>query len=170
MPHHSVETEPQQTPEQIASALEDFLAGFPAAVLTEDGKVLFDMREAKYTLSTEHGRCTMHLWSPNRNLVRRVVSTDLRNKVLRIRTLRFGQVKPQTLELAGDNDRRSLSTREATRTRFLKVLERALERQFPEWRAESFRTAMDLEKSFGPCLRPRSARTGHETLGRNCGE
>jgi hypothetical protein len=150
MPRPGVETEPQQTPEQIACALEDFLASFPAAVVMEDGKVLFDMREAKYTLSTEHGRCTLHLWSADRNLVRRVVATDLRHPVLRIRTLRFGQTKPQTLELAGDNDRRTPSTREATRTRFLKVLERALQRQFPDWRAESFRTAMDLEKSFGP--------------------
>ena len=150
MPRTSVATETQQTPEQIAAALEAFLAEFPATVVMEDGKVLFNMREAKYTLSTEHGRCTLHLWSPERNLVRRVAATDLRNKVLRIRTLKFGQSKPQTLELAGDKDRRTPSTREATRTRFVKVLERALERQFPEWRAESFRTAMDLEKSFGP--------------------
>jgi hypothetical protein len=150
MPSPSVATEQEQTPEQIASALESFLAEFPAAVVMEDGKVLFDMREAKYTLSTEHGRCTLHLWSPDRNLVRRVVAADLRNKVLRIRTLKFGHAKPQTLELAGDKDRRTPSTRDATRTRFVKVLERALERQFPEWRAESFRTAMDLEKSFGP--------------------
>ncbi len=150
MPRPSVATELQQTPEQIAAALEAFLAEFPAAVIMEDGKVLFDMRDAKYALSTEHVRCTLHLWSPDRNLVRRVVATDLRNKVLRIRTLKFGQSKPQTLELAGDKDRRTPSTREATRTRFVKVLERALERQFPDWRAESFRTAMDLEKSFGP--------------------
>jgi hypothetical protein len=150
VPRPSVATELQQTPEQIAAALEAFLAEFPAAVIMEDGKVLFDMRDAKYALSTEHVRCTLHLWSPDRNLVRRVVATDLRNKVLRIRTLKFGQSKPQTLELAGDKDRRTPSTREATRTRFVKVLERALERQFPDWRAESFRTAMDLEKSFGP--------------------
>jgi hypothetical protein len=150
MPRPSVDPEPQQTPQQIASALEDFLASFPAAVVMQDGEVLFDMREAKYTLSTEHNRCTLHLWSEDANLVRRVVATDLRSQVLRLRTLRFGQTKPQTLELAGDKDRRTPSTREVTRTRFLKVLERALQRQFPDWRAESFRTAMDLEKSFGP--------------------
>ncbi len=150
MQRASKSDEPEQTPEQIAAALEDFLAEFPAAVVMEDGKVLFDMREAKYTLSTEHGRCTLHLWGAERNIVRRVGATELRNKVLRIRTHRFGQTKPQTLELAGDKDRRTPSTREATRVRYLKVLERALIRQFPEWKPESFRTAMDLEKSFGP--------------------
>ena len=143
-------TDVDQTPEQIATALETYLAEFPAAVVMEDGKVLFDMREARYSLSTEHGRCTLHLWGADRNLVRRVGATDLRHKVLRLRTHRFGQSKPQMLELAGDKDRRTPSTRETTRVRFVKVLERVLERQFPDWRPDAFRTAMDLEKSFGP--------------------
>jgi hypothetical protein len=141
---------PQQAPEQIAAALEAYLAEFPAAVVMEDSKVLFDMREAKYALSTEHGRCTLHLWGAERNLVRRVGATDLRAKVLRISTYRFGQTAPKLLELAGDKDRRTPSTRETTRVRFVKVLERVLVRQFPEWKPEAFRTAMDLEKSFGP--------------------
>ncbi|WP_433984057.1 hypothetical protein RBB78_01850 [Tunturiibacter empetritectus] len=34
--------------EQISAALESFLAESPRAVVLEDGKVLFDMREAKY--------------------------------------------------------------------------------------------------------------------------
>ena len=140
----------EQTPEQIGSALESYFAEFPAAVVMEDGKVLFDMRAAKYTLATEHGRCTLHLWSEERNLVRRIVSAAPRAKTLRLATLKFGQSKPQILELAGDKDRRTTSTREATRTRFVKVLERALERHFEGWRPDSFRTAMDLEKSFGP--------------------
>ncbi len=139
-----------QTPEQVAAALEAFLAEYPAAVVLEDGKVLFDMRAAKYSLSTEHGRCTLHLWGEERNLVRRVSAAVARGKALRLSTHRFGQTKPQTLELAGDLDRRTPSTREMTRVRYLKVLERVLGRQFPEWRCEAFRTAMDLEKSLGP--------------------
>jgi len=142
--------QPEQSPDQIAAALEAFLAEFPAAVVTEDGRVLFDMREAKYSLSTEYGRCTLQMWGTERNLVRRVGGTELRNKVLRIRTHKFGQAKPQFLELAGDKDRRTPSTREATRVRYVKVMERVLTRQFPGWRCEAFRTAMDLEKSFGP--------------------
>ena len=141
---------PEQTPDEIAAALESFLAEYPAAVVMEDGRVLFDMREAKYALSTEHGRCTIHLWGTDRNLVRRVGAAELRNKILRIRTHKFGQTKPHFLEVAGDKDRRTPSTREATRVRFLKVLERALNRHMPDWRPEAFRTAMDLEKSFGP--------------------
>jgi len=142
--------QPEQTVEQIAAALEAFLAEYPKAVVLEDGKAIFDMREAKYSLATEHGRCTLHLWSPDRNLVRRVSGTVLRNGTLRVSTHRFGQTKPQTLELAADKDRRTPSTREATRVKYLRVLERVLERNFPDWKPDGLRTAMDLEKSFGP--------------------
>jgi hypothetical protein len=141
---------PAQTPEQIAAALETFLAEYARAVVLEDGKILFDMREAKYRLATEHGRCTLHLWGEERNLVRRVSGVTTRNGVLRLSTHRFGQTKPQTLELVADHDRRTPSTREATRVKYLRVLERVLLRNFPEFKADAFRTAMDLEKSFGP--------------------
>ena len=130
--------------------LETFLAEWPAAVVLEDGKALFDMRMAKFSLAAEHGRCTLHLWSEERNLVRRIVSTELRAKVLRLSVMKFGQAKPTLLEVAGDRDRRTPSTREQTRVRYVKVLERALGRVFPEWTADGFRTSMDLEKSFGP--------------------
>jgi hypothetical protein len=142
--------EAEQTVEQIAAALEAFLAEYPRAVVLEDGKVLFDMREAKYSLVTEHGRCTLHLWGEDRNLVRRVSGTTMRNGTLRLATHRFGQTKPQTLELVADRDRRTPSTREATRVKYLRVLERVLLRNFPEFKPDAFRTAMDLEKSFGP--------------------
>ncbi len=153
-PRRALSTAPEQTVEQVAAALETFLAEHPKAIVLEDGKALFDMRDARYSLATEHGRCTLHLWSEDRNLVRRVSGTVLRNGVLRLSTLRFGQTKPQTLEFAADlavgKDRRTPSTREATRVKYLRVLERVLVRSFPEWKPDSFRTAMDLEKSFGP--------------------
>jgi hypothetical protein len=154
MPPRAASAEPAQNPaqsiEQIAATLEEFLAEHARAVVLEDGKVLFDMREAKYRLATEHGRCTLHLWGEERNLVRRVSATTMRNGVLRLSTHRFGQTKPQTLELVADRDRRTPSTREATRIKYLRVLERVLLRSFPEFKTDAFRTAMDLEKSFGP--------------------
>ena len=140
----------EQTPQEIATALESFLAEFPQAVVLEDGKALFDMRQAKYSLTTEHGRCSLHLWSDERNLVRRVGAAVRRKDVLRLSTYRFGQSKPQTLEVAADKDRRTPSSREATRIKYLRRLERVLAREFSEWMPESFRTSMDLERSFGP--------------------
>jgi hypothetical protein len=135
---------------QIAAALEAFLAEHPAAVVLEDGKALFDMRSSKYSLTADHGRCSLHLWNEERNLVRRIAAATARKDALRLSTLRFGRTKPQTLELVADKDRRTPSTREATRTKYLRRLERVLLREFPDWSPEGFRTSMDLEKSFGP--------------------
>jgi hypothetical protein len=150
MPPRTSSAEPVQTVEEISSALESFLAESPRAVVLEDGRVLFDMREAKYKLATEHGRCTLHLWGEDKNLVRRVSGTSLRHGVFRLSTHRFGQTKPQTLELVTDRDRRTPSSRDATRVKYLRVLDRVLLRSFPEFKTDAFRTAMDLEKSFGP--------------------
>jgi hypothetical protein len=162
----------EQTPEQIAAALECFLAEHAKAVVTEEGKVLFDMRAAKYSLTTEHGRCTLQLWSEDRNVVRRVTAAEergaLRDRMLRLTTQRFGQTRPGSLEILADRDRRTPSTREATRVRYLKALERVMLRgggsgdTWGEWTAEGFRTAMDLEKSFGPAYARGSLVHGHE--------
>jgi len=148
----------EQKPEAIAVALEMFLAQYPRAVAVEDGKVLFDMRAAKYALATEHGKCTLHLWGEERNLVRRVSATAERNAVLRLTVHRFGQTRPTSLELLGDPDRRTPTTREATRTRYLRRLERVMLRGhidngrdgWGDWKPDGFRTAMDLARSFGP--------------------
>lgn len=140
----------EQLPAEITRAIEDFLGEHSAAVLLEEGRTLFDMRETRYSLSQEHGRCTLHLWSEDRNLVRRVVSTMSRKGSLRILTTRFGQAKPQMLELVSQPDRRTPTARDTTRKRYATTLERALQRSFPDWAADNFRIAMDLEQSFGP--------------------
>jgi hypothetical protein len=148
----------EETPEAIAAKLEAFLAEHPRAIVMEDGKVLFDMRAAKYSLATEHGRCTLQLWGEERNIVRRVSAAEARgaarDRALRLTTHRFGQSRPGSLDLLADRDRRTPSTREATRLRYLRALERVMLRgrgdDWGDWKAEGFRTAMDLEKSFGP--------------------
>lgn len=139
-----------QSPEQIASAVEEFLSAHPEAVVMEDGKVAFDLATAKYALTTEHGRCSLHLWSEERNLVRTILSAAPRSGTLRLGTRRLGHAQPKLLELLGSRERRTPATRETARIRYLRLLERVLTRNFPEWRVEGFRAAMDLERSFGP--------------------
>jgi len=143
-------TDAVQPPAQVAAAIEDFLSAHAEAAVLEDGKVVFDMRQAKYTLSTEHNRCTLHLWSEERNTVRRVVSATPRGGSLRLATQRFGQAQTKLLELVASRERRTPTTRETARTRYLQTLERVLLRSFPEFKSDGFRTAMDLERSFGP--------------------
>jgi hypothetical protein len=144
------ETSAPQTVEQIAEIITEFLAEHGEAAVLEDGKLLFDLRSAKHTLSTEHGRCSLHLWSEERNLVRTIIAASPRGDALRLTARRLGHAQPKSLEIVSDRQRRTPTTRDAARTRYLRLLERVLIRNFPEWNAVGFRTAMDLERSFGP--------------------
>ncbi len=140
----------EPTPDEISIAIEGFLADHPRAVLLDAGRIAFDLQSAKYSLTVANGRCTLQLWSDARNLVRRVTGVTLRKDVLRLATVRFGQTKPEVLELVSQPDRRTVTAREATRKRYVPLLERALAREFSHWKADPFQSAMDLEKSFGP--------------------
>ncbi len=139
-----------QTPAHISTIIQAFLAEHPNALLLEDGRTLFDLREARLSIAAEHDRATLHLWSEHRNLVRRVLAVTPRSRTLRLTTQRFGQPRPQTLELTPDKHLRTPTARETTRQRYLRVLDRVLFRAFPDDRAEAFRSTMDLERSFGP--------------------
>lgn len=136
-------------PEQLAQQLQTFFDDQPAAVLLENGRILFDLRLATATVTTEHGHCVLHVWSEERNCIRRVVGITIRKTGLRLHVLRMGQSKTQTLELQ-PQQRRLPSQRDSTRTRFIPLLERILPRYFPDFQVEGLRTAMDLERSFGP--------------------
>lgn len=139
-----------QSPEQMAAAISEFLTDHPEASVLEDGKVAFELANAKHSLSTEHARCMLHLWSGERNLVRTITAAVRRNGSLRLSTQRFGHSQTKLLELRAEPQRRSPARREPTRKHYLRVLERVLAREFPDWKSETFRAAMDLERSFGP--------------------
>ena len=136
-------------PEQLALQLQTFLDDQPAAVLMENGRILFDLRLASTTVAAEHGHCVLHVWSEERNVFASVVDITVRKTGLRLHVLRMGQTKPQTIELQ-PQQRRLPSQRDTTRTRFIPLLERLLPRYFPDFKVEGLRTAMDLERSFGP--------------------
>lgn len=139
----------EKTSQQLAAQIQQYLDDDPAAVLVENGRILFDLRLARISVATEHGHCVLHVWSEERDLVRRVVEVTPRKTGLRLHVLRMGQTKPQTIELH-PQQRRLPSQRDTTRARFIPLLERLLPRYFPDYEVESLRTAMDLERSFGP--------------------
>jgi hypothetical protein len=123
---------------------------FPQAMVLEDGHTLFDMATARFSISMQQGRCLLHLWSEERNVVRTVCGLRARKDSLRMEVRRFGQSRPQEMLLAANRDRRSPSSREASRTKYLRTLSRMLAREFPDWKLDGLRTAADLEHSFGP--------------------
>ncbi len=158
---------PKQSPAEIAAQIADYIAAHPHAVILESGRVLFDLTRSRHTLSTEHGRCVLHLWSADLDAIRTIVSVAERKGTLRLAALRLGQKRAVTWEVAAVNldepgvlRRRAArsavenSTRQATRIagrkQLLRRVERAIPRHFEGWLPESFRAAMDLERSFGP--------------------
>ncbi|MGB6689178.1 MAG: hypothetical protein WBE76_15190, partial [Terracidiphilus sp.] len=64
--------------DRLAQCIENYLAEHPRAALLEGGRVLFDMRSARYSVTESHGRCLLQLWSDERNLVRTVIEIEQR--------------------------------------------------------------------------------------------
>ena len=141
---------PSDLATQLAAQITSYLTEHPTAAILEDGRVLFDLRFAKYAIQDAHNRCVLQLWSEERNVVRTVVSLQQRSGCLRLVTRRLGAPKPTALELVPTGDRRTPSARDLSRRRYLRLLERVLERAFPDWQPDGFRAATDLEHSFGP--------------------
>jgi len=138
------------TPEQLTRTLEDFLASAQNAVILEDNAVLFDLAQAKYSISGEHNKCLLHVWSSERNVVRRVIEAEVKNETLRLAVQRLGQSRPNKLEIFRERDRRTPTTKRLARLAYQRVLQRVLQRWFPSFHAAPLRTSMDLERGFGP--------------------
>jgi hypothetical protein len=135
---------------QLAKELETYLAEHPASAVLAEGRVLFDMRSAKYSVSESHGRCLLQLWNEERNIARTVTGVQARATCLRVITRRLGAAKPESLEFVPTGDRRTPTTRDAARRNYQRLLERVLTRNLPGWTVDGMRSAMDLEHSFGP--------------------
>lgn len=139
-------------PDLLARSLQEFLAEARSGVVIEDGQVLFDLESAQYSVSSEKGRCLLHLWSQERNLVRHVLDAELKSGTLTLTVRRFGQARPIKMEICRDRDRRAPTVQKAARSRYARLLERALRREMPGWALDKsrFSTSMDLERSFSP--------------------
>ncbi len=135
--------------DSLARTLEDFLAQSPHALAIENGEPIFDFATARYSVSGQ-GKCVLHLWSEDRNAVRRVLDAELKSGVLHLSVLRFGQSQPTVLEICADRDQRTPTALRALRGHYRQLLERALLRHYPGWKLDSISTRPDLEHSCSP--------------------
>jgi hypothetical protein len=161
------------TPDSLSRELEGFLAGARGAVVLEAGAVLFDLAQAKYSISGEFNKCLLHLWSAERNVVRRVLDVETKNETLRLAVQRLGQARPTKLEICRERDRRTPNAKRAARMAYQRVLQRVLEKKFSGWNVVRLSTAMDLERSFGPIYTRgllRQGQSGYAVLGVNAQE
>src|SRR3989475_3329627 len=138
------------TPDALVRTVEEFLSQAHDAVVLEDGAVAFDLAQAKYSISGERNKCLLHLWSAERNVVRRVVDLEIKNEVLRLAVQRLGQSHPTKLEICRQRDRRTPTAKRAARLAYQRLLQRVLTRKFLGFKVAKLSTSMDLEHSFGP--------------------
>ena len=82
------------TAASIATLIESFILSAPSPAVLEEGEMLFDFADTRYSLSTENDRCLLHLWSNERNCVRRVTGAELKPSALRLTVQRFGKPQP----------------------------------------------------------------------------
>lgn len=161
------------TPESLTRTVQDFLGEASAAIVLENGAVSFDLGQAKYSISGEHNKCLLHLWSSERNTVRRVLEAEVKNGILRLAVQRLGQARPTKLEICRERDRRSPSAKKAARAGYEHKLRRTLERHLPGFAVTRLTTGVDLEKSFGPIYARGVLRRGQSSfavLGVNASE
>lgn len=159
--------------EALTRTLQDFLTDASGAVVLEDHAVAFDLAQAKYSVSGEHNKCLLHLWSTERNTVRRVLDAEVKNGSLRLSVQRLGQAHPSKLEICRDRDRRSPPAKRAARAAYEQKLKRAIDRHFPGFAITRLTTGVDLEKSFGPIYARgllRKGQTAFAILGVNATE
>jgi hypothetical protein len=138
------------TPDLLARCLDEFLSESHSGVVSEEGQIVFDLGAARYSVSSDHGKCLLHLWSQERNIVRQVLDSELKNGVLRLSVRKFAQARPHQLEIRRSREYRTPTARKTARNHYARRLQQRLEREFPGWTAEKFSTGMDLERSFSP--------------------
>jgi hypothetical protein len=141
------------TPESLAREVEAFLLGMQCAVVVEDGDVIFDLAQAKYSVSGEQNKCLLHLWSGERNVVRRVLDAEVKNEVLRLQVQRLGQTRPTRLEICSNRDWRTPTAKRVSRLGYQRLLQRVLQRRFPGFTASHLTTSTDLKHSFAQFTR-----------------
>jgi len=149
--------------EVLSHMLAEFLASSSQALVVEEGEVLFDFASAKYSVSGD-GRCVLHLWSEERNVVRRVLDAQVQGRRLRLKVLRFGQAKPLVMEFCGDRDRRAGTLKRALRADYEHLLERVLVRDNPCYKVENLSGSPDLEHSFSPVYTRAILRSGQSAF------
>ena len=138
------------TPEALSHTVSDFLAAASDAIVLEDGATTFDLRQARYSISGEYNKCLLHLWSSERNIVRRVLDVETKHDTLRLQVQKLGQTKPVKLEICRERDRRTPTAKKAARISYQRTLRRLLERKFPAYNVQQLTTSVNLERSFGP--------------------
>ncbi|HEV2960749.1 MAG TPA: hypothetical protein VG649_02920 [Candidatus Angelobacter sp.] len=152
------------TPDLLARCLDEFLSESHSGVVSEEGQIIFDLGSARYSVSSDHGKCLLHIWSEERNIVRQVLDSELKNGILRLSVRKFAQARPHQLEIRRSREYRTPTARKTARNHYARQLQQIVERELAGWTADRFSTSMDLERSFSPVYARGLVRKGQNSL------
>lgn len=139
---------------EVAGDLESALALLSAAgaavEIHEDGEWIGSLADLRCEVRRESTGTLIHLYSSEKNLVRRVLRIAEREEGrLLVEVQRFGRARPGTLEFVAAA--RERPARRVGRGRFLARFRQLLAQQFPDEEIDSLTTSADLEHSFSGC-------------------
>src|ERR1051326_2413848 len=157
-------------PDVLAHSLQEFLSQSSAGVVIENGERVFDLDTTRYSVSSERGKCLLHLWSEGRSVVRRVLASELKSGCLRLTVRGLAKSRPHRMVISRDADQRSPALKKVARQEYAQRLAHVLAREFPGWTAGKLMTSVNLERSFSPVYARgilRKGRTGFAVLGVN---
>ena len=161
---------PLVTPDALTRTVQDFLSEAAGAVVLENGAVAFDLAQSKYSISGEYNKCLLHLWSAERNTVRRVLDAEVKNGTLKLSVQRLGQSRPTKLEICREHDRRSPDRQEVARSQLRTEAPPRPRSPFPSLHCYSPHHRRRSRKILRPHLRPRTSAPGPVRLRRARGQ
>ena len=148
----------------LGKVLDEYLAAETAVTILEDGVPLFDLSQSHYSVSDSNGKCLLHLWSDERNIVRRVLDLEPKNASLQLSVQRFGKAQPVVLEFCPAGDHRTATAKKAARAQYATLLKRVIAANDLGFRIDSLSTGMDLEHSFSPVYTRALIRRGNSSF------
>lgn len=116
----------------------------------ENGKWFAPLFDGQWEVRRVGDRVLLHVWSQERNLVRRVLriaSSSDQGMLLEVE--RFGRSKPDHLEIARVD--RKKTERNVSRESFRAHFQQLLAEQFPDEKVDTVTVASDLEHSLSQC-------------------
>jgi hypothetical protein len=149
--------------DELRALLEQFLAEILYPVVVENGQIIFDLTASRYSVSGE-GKCVLHIWSEERNLVRRVPTAEQKGQRLLLSALHFGHPQPTAMEICAAGSRQTASNRRSARQQYQRLLMRVLLCDYPGFVVERFSGSPDLEHSLSPVYTRGLLRVGQSAL------
>jgi hypothetical protein len=150
-----------QTPAELRSVVERFVAGAAQPALLDPGEEPLRLLPEHWTISEWNGRLVLQAWDTRRNLVRKVVSLKEQKRYrLSFVTERFprlvGELQIADLAAPLGQELERKSSRLAFRDRFRLMLSREL----PKWQIGEISAETNLEQSLSPTFVRAFVRTG----------